>query len=124
MNSFDIDGVVFMKPGLMGVRPGPEDIIITGRSVDEIPETIEMLDAVGIHNTVFFNPIPYDQKTRESSGAHKAEVLNRFGPDYVKIHFEDDPIQVEVIRERCPWITVVHLDHDLTNKENVRHTQW
>jgi hypothetical protein len=51
---------------------------------------------------------------------HKAYVLNQFR-DVVKIHFEDDPIQIEVIKSLCPWLSVVHLAHDLTEKENVRH---
>jgi len=38
----------------------------------------------------------------------------------VGIHFEDDPIQAEVIKQHCSNVKVVLLEHDLVNKENVR----
>ena len=34
INSYDIDGVIYMGEGLDGLRPGPKDIVITGRSVE------------------------------------------------------------------------------------------
>lgn len=123
MNSFDIDGVIYIRKGLIGVRPGPDDVIITGRSFEEEPETKAMLEAAGIFNTVFYNPLRFDQKSREGSGVHKANTLNMLrgiGED-IQIHFEDDPIQIEEIKKLCPWINIVHLDHDLTYKENMRH---
>jgi len=122
INSFDIDGVIYMgKYG--GVFPGPHDIIITGRSKEEKSETLAMLSSKGITNEVYMNPTPFDQKTRESSGRHKGQTLfyleeigMRFG-----IHFEDDPIQAEIIQKMMPHINVVLLQHDLVEKENVRH---
>ena len=123
MNSFDIDGVIYIRKGLIGVRPGPKDIIITGRSFEEEVETIAMLESEGIYNQVFFNSMRFDQKSRESSGVHKANTLNRLkdeGYD-IQIHFEDDPIQIIEIKKLAPWVNVVHLDHDLTYKENMRH---
>jgi hypothetical protein len=123
MNSFDIDGVIYIRKDLMGVRPGPDDIIITGRSFEEQLETDEMLIGAGIDNLVFYNPLPFNEKSRQSSGQHKANVLNKLleeGHD-IQIHFEDDPIQIEEIKKLCPWINIVHLDHDLTYKENMRH---
>ena len=122
INSFDIDGVIYMgRYG--GVFPGPHDIIITGRSKEEEPETSAMLLSKGITNEIYMNPIPFNQKTRKSSGRHKGMTLfyleemgMRFG-----IHFEDDPIQAEIIREMMPHINVVLLQHDLVEKENVRH---
>ena len=122
MNSFDIDGVIYIRKGLMGVRPGPEDVIITGRSFEEKAETEAMLLGAGIYNKVFYNPIRFDQKTRESSGLHKANTLNQLLNDGydIQIHFEDDPIQIAKIKESCS-VPIVHLDHDLTYKENMRH---
>lgn len=123
INSFDIDGVIYMGE-YGGVYPGPSDIIITGRSIDEMEATYQMLAKKGIKNEVFFNPIPFDQKTRESSGHHKAEILNMLrickGVN-IGIHFEDDPIQAAVIREKAPHVQVVLLQHDLVEKENVWH---
>ena len=120
MNSFDIDGVIYIRKDLIGVRPGPDDIIITGRSFEERKETETMLFNAGIFNRVYYNPLPYADKTRESSGLHKADVLNKFKDDIV-IHFEDDPIQINAIKKLCPWVNIVHLNHELTNKENMRH---
>lgn len=123
-NSFDIDGVIFMDK-FNGVYPGPNDIIITGRSKEERPETEAMLRSKGITNVVYYNQTPFDQKTRESSGRHKGQTLfyleqdgSRFG-----IHYEDDPVQAEIIRKMMPHINVVLLQHDLVEKENVRH-EW
>ena len=124
LNSFDIDGVIFMDK-YDGVYPGKEDVIITGRSKEEEPETLAMLKSKGITNQVFFNPTPFDEKTRESSGRHKGQTLYyleeigyRFG-----IHYEDDPVQAEIIRKMMPHINVVLLQHELVEKENKRH-EW
>ncbi len=123
INTFDIDGVVSISDRVGGVHPGPYDIIITGRSFEEFPETKEMLQSRGIYNRVFFNRCKFDEKTRSSSGLHKVETIQRLEKRGYTImcHFEDDEIQAEVIRKNCPNITVVMLVHDLTNKENVRH---
>ena len=126
MNTFDIDGVIFMRKGLMGVRPGPNDVIITGRSFEEETETRQMLHDAAIFNPVFFNPLKFDQKSRAGSGIHKANTLNKLKADGydVQIHFEDDPVQIAEIKNLCPWINIVHLHHDLTEKENVRHVDY
>jgi len=106
-----------------GVYPSKNDIIITGRSKEEQPETEAMLKSKGITNNVYYNSTPFDQKTRESSGRHKGQTLfyleqsgMRLGIDY-----EDDPIQAEIIRKMMPHINVVLLQHNLVEKENVRH---
>ena len=125
INSFDIDGVIYMgKFG--GVYPGPSDIIITGRSDEEMVETIEMLQFKGIDNPLYMNPLPYSQKSRVSSGQHKGRTLfylesigYRFG-----CHFEDDPIQAHEINKIMPHIHVVMLNHNLVEKENVRRDDW
>ena len=123
INSFDCDGVIFINEEVGGVHPGPNDVIITGRSVDEQIETYEMLQERGIYNLIYFNPLPFDKKTRKSSGYHKANILNELKKSgyIINCHFEDDEVQAEVIRKNCPDVTVVMLVHDLTNKENVRH---
>lgn len=118
INSFDIDGVIYMGDAFTGVFPGPDDIIITGRSFEEADVTNKMLQERGIHNKVHMNPLPFNQKTRKSSGQHKGRTLfyleeigYRFG-----IHFEDDPIQAEEIRKIMPHINIVMLEHNLTEK--------
>lgn len=124
INSFDIDGVIFMENGLGGVYPGPNDVIITGRSIDEEKETFAMLAKKGIHNRVFFNPIPFDKKTRKSSAEHKAKtILFLENAGYtIGIHFEDDPFQIQIIESVDPEIRVVHVNSaGLVELENTRH---
>jgi len=123
INSFDIDGVINMGR-YDGIYPGPNDIIITGRSkFDEYDETVELLNSKGIHNELFMNPVKFEDKTRTSSGRHKGMTLfhlesagYRFG-----IHFDDDPIQIKEIKKIMPHIHCVLIQHDLVEKENVRH---
>ena len=114
MKGFDCDGVI-----TIGLYPGPNDIIITGRSYEEMPETIKMLDKMGIRNPVYFNPLKFSEKTRVLSSKHKIKILKKF-PE-IKIFFEDDPIQAYEIDKHLPDVTVVHIVHELTEKENLRH---
>jgi len=120
MRTFDIDGVICMGDWV-GVRPSPNDIIITGRSFEEEAETLSFLRNNGIDNTVYFNPIKFEEKSRESSGRHKANVINDLLQSGVEIlcHFEDDEVQAQII-ERETGLPVVLLKHNLVNKENVR----
>lgn len=121
VNSFDIDGVIDLE-GRPGVYPGPNDVIITGRSYEEAQETLEMLEKMGINNTVCFNPLPFNQKTRVTSGKHKARILNELALKgvIVAVHFEDDEVQVTEISRLAPQVVVVHLRHSLVNPENTR----
>ena len=123
VKGFDIDGVIHLGSWGRGITPGANDIIITGRSFEEEPETLQFLHKNNIHNLVFFNPLPFDQKSRVSSGVHKANTINKLRDMGVEIEvfFEDDYIQVEEMKERCPQIKIVHIAHNLTLKENVRH---
>lgn len=123
MNSYDIDGVIYLGPKYEGLNPGSKDVIITGRSIDEYDETISMLQSRGIFNNVFFNPIPFNEKTRITSGIHKGNILKSLiaGGFDIKIHFEDDPIQAKEIEKICGnQIQIVMIVHELTNKENQR----
>ena len=122
INTFDIDGVIFMGD-YNGVYPSKDDVIITGRSVDEYEETMAMLRSKGIDNEVFMNPTPFDKKTREGSGIHKATIIKFLEEQrgvQVGVHFEDDSVQMNEIIKRCPNVNVVHLVHNLVEKENVR----
>lgn len=122
INTFDIDGVIFMGD-YNGVYPSKDDIIITGRSIEEWDETSAMLKSKGIDNEVFMNPTNFAQKTREGSGVHKATIIKFIEQDRgvkVGIHFEDDPIQIREISKRCPEVKIVHLVHTLVEKENKR----
>lgn len=122
INSFDIDGVIYLGD-LGGIFPGPHDIIITGRSSEETTETITMLCRKGIHNKVYFNPEKWENKTRVSSGIHKGNTLKKLIESGIKIgfHIDDDPIQITEIKKILPDLPVILMEHDLVEKENVRH---
>ena len=123
INSFDIDGVISV-----GLYPGPNDVIITGRSFEEARETYSMLRSRGIRNVVFFNKLPFDRKDRESSGMHKGHTIKELiqSGTQIAVHFEDDEVQKAAIEKvldtyGITGVTVVHIVHDLTEKENVRN---
>jgi hypothetical protein len=126
INTFDIDGVIFVSKEVAGVYPGPDDVIITGRCVEEMGETFRMLDDRGILNKVYFQECKFEEKTRASSGQHKANVLNRLLAEGWKIgfHIDDDEVQIAEINKLCPTVPVIHAQHNLTNKENVRHLDF
>jgi hypothetical protein len=117
INSYDLDGVVSV-----GITPREEDIIVTGRSFEEAPETYRYLHSRGIYNAVFFQPCCFENKTRSGSGTHKAAVLKKLLENGITVdrHFEDDEIQKQAI-EAMLDIPVVLLVHELTEKENIRH---
>lgn len=123
--SFDIDGVIFNGHGVPGIYPGPQDIIITGRSHEEMPETLKMLLSRGIKNKVYFNPLPFDEKTRATSGLHKAMTINKLISEGLNIvsHYEDDPIQAHAIKKLTP-VFVIAVDNPLVQKENRRQDEF
>jgi len=125
VNGFDIDGVIHLGNGVCGVRPGPNDVIITGRSHEEEPETLAFLRRNGITNDVYFNPIPFKIKSRETSGTHKARTLQwlkEVKTINVQFFFEDDEVQKAEIEKDWDG-KVIHVSHDFTEKENVRHLE-
>lgn len=118
MNGFDIDGVIYFGDTRPGIRPGPDDVIISGRSYQEADATFKFLKRFGIMNRVFLNPINFADKTREKSGLHKARTMNvlKDRGEIIDLFFEDDPIQAEIIRRDAPWVNLVMVVHDLTVK--------
>lgn len=126
--SYDIDGVIFLgNHQIDGLIPGDWDVIITGRSLQEERETREYLLSRRITNHVFYNPLPYDMKSRSSSGHHKADTIKRYNDNNewyrIVIHYEDDPIQAEIIRSHgIEGLFVVHVNtNGMINLENKRH---
>lgn len=126
INSFDCDGVI-----TLGIYPGKDDIIITGRSFEETNVTLEMLRLKGIFNDVYFNPLPFNSKTRKSSGEHKANVIfDLFKKGVIiNIHIDDDPIQLTeinsmIMKNSLPTKTIF-VDHGgLEELENVRRDKF
>lgn len=119
--SFDIDGVIFNGHDVPGIIPGPRDIIITGRSVEEENETYKMLRQRGIMNTVYFNPTLFENKSREDSGRHKANTINKLRAEGIDIycHYEDDPIQVKEIEAHSD-VYVIWVRNPRVGKRNKR----
>lgn len=119
LNTFDFDGVIYLNPDITGVHPGPHDLIVTGRSFEEGEKVKGRLAARGITNLVFLNPLPWAERSRETSGAHKARVLRLLleAGFAVGAHFEDDEVQAEVIARHVPEVHLVMLVHKLTTKD-------
>ncbi len=117
VNSFDFDGVIYFGNQNPGVRPAQGDVIITGRSYEEEDKTRRFCREYGIENDIYFSQVPEHLKTREISGYHKAITLRNLSKEMnIAIHFEDDPIQKDIIEALCPFVKVVHLVHELTEK--------
>lgn len=131
INSYDIDGVIKMsqESDVKGLKPEENDVIITGRSFEEASSTLRYLHRNEIYNQVFFNPKSFTEKTRESSGIHKGNMLVALYNDGMEItfHFEDDLIQIEKINEilkenNISSIFVIHVNSNgLVELENKRH---
>ena len=118
INSYDIDGVIYMGK-YDGLRPGPDDIIITGRSVCTEEETKKMLLEKGITNPLYMNEKREDYNNREQSAFHKAWTLfhlEQLGYHF-GIHYDDDMVQIKKINEMMPHINCVHVKHELVPKE-------
>lgn len=114
INSFDFDGVVSL-----GIFPSNDDVIITGRSFEEEEETLKFLRNRNINSVVYFNPKKFNEKTRISSGEHKANIINKLGN--IKYHFEDDPVQEEYIKNNtsCTVIRILQNEIGLENERRL-----
>jgi hypothetical protein len=42
----------------------------------------------------------------------------------IGLHFEDDEIQIREIEKLVPGVNVVHIKHELTEKENIRRVDF
>ncbi len=122
INTFDFDGVI-----TLGIYPGPKDVIITGRSFEERDDTIEFLRSRNIFNVVLFNRAEFNQKSRESSGLHKANRINELWESGVQVvnHFDDDEVQIAVIKQNLKYPTnIIHINHGgLVSFENKTHDE-
>lgn len=124
INTYDIDGVIYLGEGIDGLYPGKVDIIVTGRSYEESPYTLRMLHDRGIKNGVYFNPVPFKDKTRVTSGQHKGYIIKMLIEEHGYehgVHFEDDEVQIEEIQKIVPNVRIVHVVSDLIDKENNCH---
>jgi len=118
--AYDFDGVVSI-----GITPrSKKDIIITGRCIDEQKHVKDILKKRGIKCKVYFNPMTLAERgdhtveARTFSGNHKASTIARLKDEGVNIvrFFEDDPIQLDLIKESHPELPVVHIVSKLVKK--------
>lgn len=97
MIGYDIDGVL-----TNGYRPSPGDVVISGRTFPEYDDTAKraaQICPVYIRGIGRFGD---DQH----AGEFKAEMITRLG---VTKFYEDSPVQIEIIRSRCPHVEIVHV---------------
>lgn len=123
-NIFDFDGVT-----TLGLNPGPNDLIITGRTVDETAFVLSYLQSRNLMIPVFFNPTTIQTRGRGTeacrlnSAMHKATTIVQLVRNGVMVGniFEDDPIQFKFLLEWFSmednhdvlWLTeqLVRIDH-------------
>ncbi|BCG50145.1 hypothetical protein [Ralstonia phage RP13] len=111
INTYDFDGVV--STGKFKLTPG-KDVIITGRTYEEAPYVFGKLRELGIQDVaVYFNTAPlshrgdHNERARRISGMHKVRIIKGFMENHVVTHFEDDPVQIQLINTYCTDATVV-----------------
>jgi len=117
---YDFDGVLSI-----GINPrSNEDIIITGRCIDEQEYVKNILSERGIKCKVYFNPMTLAERgdhtvaARTYSGNHKARTINGLKEEGINVtrFFEDDPIQKSLIEAYNPQVEVVHIVSSLVEK--------
>ncbi len=120
VNGYDFDGVVSI-----GINPQSEnDIIITGRCIDEQDYVLDVLRKRGIDNIVMFNPMTlaergnHTEDARRRSGNHKAKTISKLKEEGIEVvrFFEDDKIQHNIIRKKHAKIELVYIHSDLVEK--------
>jgi hypothetical protein len=117
-NIFDFDGVT-----TIGIHPTVDDIIITGRTVDESRFVLDYVWRHGLQCPVYFNPCTIQTRgrgtveCRKHSALHKAKTIVQLVNGGVQIGkiFEDDKVQIDVMKE-CfknthPWLIdcIIHI---------------
>jgi hypothetical protein len=120
VNGYDFDGVVSI-----GINPtSNNDVIITGRCIDEQDYIKEILATRGITNEVYFNPMTLAERgnhtveARTFSGNHKANTISELKKIGIEVSrfFEDDKIQYDIIKENHNSIDIVHIVSNLVTK--------
>ena len=120
VNGYDFDGVVSI-----GINPmSKNDVIITGRCIDEQEHVRDILESRGITNEVYFNPMTLAERgnhtveARTFSGKHKANTIKELKKIGITVSrfFEDDKIQYDIIKENHNKIDIVHIVSNLVIK--------
>lgn len=98
MIGYDFNGVVDTGK----FRVYPDDVIITGNTFHE--DVLHQLREMDIKARVYFPPDTRMGNQRRAVAAWKSEMIRRTGCTQF---FEDDTLQVEIIRECCPDVEVI-----------------
>lgn len=111
LNSYDFDGT--LTTGDFHPKVGV-DIVLTGRCYSEAEYVYDKLKDLEIRGiAVFFNPLSLDirgnhcEEARVKSAIHKVNVLTTLAANHDVTHYDDDPIQIKIIRGMLPLIQVV-----------------
>jgi hypothetical protein len=117
---YDFDGVISI-----GISPmSKEDVIITGRCIDEKNLILNELRKRKIFNKVYFNPMTlqergnHTEEARTYSALHKAKKINELKETGLIVvrFFEDDELQKEIIQKSHPDLEIVHVVSNLVQK--------
>lgn len=118
--AYDFDGVVSL-----GIRPRfSDDVIITGRCQEEADYVFEKLKEMNIQCNVYFNQMTLAERgnhtvaAREFSGRHKARTIYNLKEEGINVvrFFDDDEVQIAVIKEWHPELEIVHVVSTLVEK--------
>lgn len=118
--AYDFDGVVSL-----GIRPRfSDDVIITGRCQEEADYVFEKLSEMGISTNVYFNQMTLQERgnhtveARILSGRHKARTIYNLKEEGINVvrFFDDDEVQIAVIKQWHPELEIVHVVSTLVEK--------
>lgn len=100
LTSYDIDGVL-----TNGIKPEPPFIVVSGRLNKFAQETKEQMTSFGVDKTIpiFLRPCG-EPADRVCAGYWKSFMIACY---HVHRHFEDDPVQIDIIKKNCPWVEIV-----------------
>ena len=97
LKGYDIDGVL-----TNGILPTGNYVVISGRTISEYDSVCADL-AKHVPVYVRYSGIRGDRK---HAGEFKSAIINMLG---VNEFFEDDVIQIEIIKKLCPDCVVHHI---------------
>jgi len=94
LRGYDIDGTL-----TTGLRPVKPYVVISGRTIAEYDETVKKL----ANEAPVYIRCTGKVGDRIAAGNFKAEVIKLLD---VKEFYEDDEVQAQIIRDRCPEVVV------------------
>lgn len=112
ITSWDFDGT--LTTGQFVPKSG--DVIVTGRCFDEASIVINKLKDLGIVPlAIYFNTLPlsvrgdHSEDARVKSAMHKVDVLTKLSVNCDVVHYDDDPIQIKILKDSLPQVEVVEV---------------